>query len=171
MTSIPIAAHTAPTRDALRRATGAAAAVGRRRLRTVDDTSWRELVAAPAAIISLSVSTCPACATWAKDLRAWLSDAELPQEVRVGTVTLDSPATAGFKRANEWLDEVTALPWTAVFVNGTIATSFAGGGVHRLERRLERLGLITSSGSGDPRRTKRAGDASPPLAHREHRKD
>ena len=95
---------------------------------------------APTAVLALSLSNCPACASWERELRAWLATGDVGPDTRVGKLVLDSEATAEFKRDNEWLDEVPGLPFTAVFVDGEPRTSLAGGGLGRLERRLEILG-------------------------------
>ena len=110
-----------------------------RMLKTVDDGNWRQFVNAPAAVLTLSISTCPACAEWQEQLDGWIARDRRRIGIRFGKVVLDSTATAEFKRDNEWLDEVPGLPFSAVFVNGELEASFAGGGVSRLERRLEGL--------------------------------
>ena len=46
---------------------------------------------------------------------------------------------ASFKRANPWLAEVDVLPYTLIYRGGGKLTEFAGGGIERLQARLERL--------------------------------
>jgi hypothetical protein len=110
-------------------------------LKTVDDGNWREFLEAPLAVLTLSVSTCPVCSAWNEELESWLADEPRWIGARFGEVILDSPAVADFKRDNEWLDEIPGLPFTAIFVEGEPRMSLAGGGVTRLERRLESLEL------------------------------
>jgi hypothetical protein len=110
-------------------------------IKTVDDGNWCEFVDSPVSVLLLSVSTCPACAAWEEELTSWIAQQRRWAGVRFGKVILDSSAVAAFKRDNEWLDEISGLPSTVVFVNGEPQASFAGGGVSRLERRLEALDL------------------------------
>ncbi len=111
------------------------------KVKTVDDGNWREFLDAPLAILTLSVSTCPACAAWSDELEDWLAEEPRWLDAMFGRVILDSPSVVDFKRENEWLDEIPGLPFTAIFVAGEPRTSLAGGGARRLERRLESLEL------------------------------
>jgi hypothetical protein len=46
---------------------------------------------------------------------------------------------ASFKRANPWLAEVDVLPYTLIYRGGEKLAEFAGGGIGRLQSRLERV--------------------------------
>ena len=48
-------------------------------------------------------------------------------------------ALATFKRANPWLADVDVLPYTLIYRGGEKVAEFAGGGVDRLQARLDRL--------------------------------
>jgi hypothetical protein len=107
------------------------------RLEIIDGTNWRELVAAPRAVLILAKTTCPACAAWSEELDAFLgADARLG-DVRFGKMYLDKPGLADFKRGNTWLAEVDDLPFNLLYEDGERRKSWAGGGVDRLLARLE----------------------------------
>jgi hypothetical protein len=114
-----------------------------RTLEIVHDGNWREFLSSDVAVLVLAVSACPACAAWREELGAWLGDGSGWTGMRFGVIELDSPTAADFKKNNEWLDQVPGIPFTAVFVDGGPRTSLAGGGVARLERRLESLSPAT----------------------------
>jgi hypothetical protein len=46
---------------------------------------------------------------------------------------------ASFKRANPWLADIDVLPYTLIYRAGEKVAEFAGGGISRLESRLERV--------------------------------
>jgi hypothetical protein len=141
------------------------------RLAEIDDSNWREFVSLPEAVLVLSVSTCPACAAWEDEIREWLEAGggmRVAPEAEFGKLVLDSDASVEFKRVNEWLDEVPGLPFTAIFVSGSPRTSLAGGGISRLERRLD--GLRESLDSEDSEaatlpRDHQQGAGAPQTAH------
>ena len=112
-------------------------------LEMVDDRNWRDFLSADAAVLVLAVSACPACGAWREELESWLSDTSRWNRTRFGLIELDSPSAVNFKKHNEWLDQVPGIPFTAVFIDGEPRTSLAGGGVARLERRLESLSPAT----------------------------
>jgi hypothetical protein len=105
----------------------------------LSDHNWRQLASAPVAVICLGVSTCSACQAWDEELEELLADRGGWSQVVFGKALLDGGGLEDFKTSNEWLDLVPGLPFTAIFVEGRPATSFVGGGVHRLERRVERI--------------------------------
>lgn len=119
-------------------------------IEAIDDNTWQEFLASPLSLLVVTVSTCPACAQWESELEAWMVENTRWAEARAGKIVLDSPKTTSFKRDNEWLDNVPGLPFTAVFVNGEPRASLAGGGLSRLERRLEGLGLPLESSEWSP---------------------
>ena len=54
-------------------------------------------------------------------------------------ILLDKPGLASFKRANPWVAELESLPSTQIYVAGERVKSFFGGGMARLESRLQRV--------------------------------
>ena len=60
-------------------------------------------------------------------------------DVRFGKILLDRGGLASFKRANPWLADVDVLPYTLIYKGGEKVAEFAGGGITRLQSRLERV--------------------------------
>ena len=104
----------------------------------VDDASLGELLASPAAVLVLALEECPACRAWTEELEGYLACARWPG-VRFGKAVLDGPDLERFKAENPWLDEVEGVPFNVIYVAGQPKDGFAGAGVERLARRLERL--------------------------------
>ena len=73
------------------------------------------------------------------DGQNWEAFLGAPFAVRFGKMLIDKGGLVGFKRANRWLAEVDVLPYTLVYRNGEKVSEFAGGGIGRLQSRLERL--------------------------------
>lgn len=111
------------------------------RLETVDDGNWREFVASPVAVLTLANRDCPACRAWGEELEGFLASDETWSNARFGKLVLDDGSSEEFRRANEWLELVTGVPFTAIFVSGNPVSSFFGAGAARLVRRLERATL------------------------------
>jgi hypothetical protein len=59
--------------------------------------------------------------------------------VRFGKILLDRGGLVSFKRADPWLADVDVLPYTLIYRAGEKVAEFAGGGIGRLESRLERV--------------------------------
>lgn len=113
----------------------------RRGIETIDGSNWQELVTAEAAVLMLASSSCPACAAWTEELTEYLeAHPEAFPGVRFGKILLDQPGLAEFRRANLWMvNEVDVVPYNAIYHEGQRARGFPGGGIERLQRRLERL--------------------------------
>lgn len=109
------------------------------RLEKIDDANWKEFVGSQMAVLLVSKSGCPACHAWAEELEWFLGHTEDYAAVRFGKVVIDGADVEAFKRDNDWLDHVDALPFNAIFVAGEPKASFFGGGAVRLQRRLDRL--------------------------------
>ena len=108
------------------------------RLEAIDGASWEAFLAAPWAVLMLGKSDCEHCHEYTEELHAYLGG-EAPAEVRFGKMLLDRGGLATFKRANPWLAEVDVLPYTLIYRGGEKVAEFAGGGVGRLQSRLDRL--------------------------------
>src|SRR5262249_52587201 len=76
------------------------------RLEAIDGGNWRDFVAAPAAVLLIGKSTCPACQGYALELSDALGVAEVWPGVRFGKVELDRGGLIDFKRANPWLADL-----------------------------------------------------------------
>lgn len=116
------------------------------RLEIVNDANWKDFVSHPLAVLIVAESACPACKAWSEELESHLADEKARQDVRFGKINIDTPETEAFRAENkEWLDIIEGIPFNAFYVRGEPKTSFYGGGVRRLLKRIERL----SAGSGD----------------------
>lgn len=110
------------------------------RLELLDGESWQAFVAAPLAVLVLGKTDCPACREWGDALTARLGDdPTFWPDVRFGKMLLDRPGLASFKRANTWLASLDVLPYTVIYSHGEKVKEFVGGGLPRLEGRLEAL--------------------------------
>jgi hypothetical protein len=109
------------------------------RLEKLDGEAWRELIAAPVAVLVIGKSTCEACQSWSDELEGALgADPDLA-DVRAGKILLDERGLTDFKRANPWIAELQQLPFTQIYVDGRRSKSFSGGGIERLRSRLRSL--------------------------------
>ena len=109
------------------------------RLETIDGANWETFLAAPWAVLMLGKSDCDHCHEFTEELHGYLGGREAPADVRFGKMLLDRGGLAAFKRANPWLAEVDVLPYTLIYRDGEKLSEFAGGGIGRLQARLERL--------------------------------
>jgi hypothetical protein len=109
------------------------------RLETVDGAGWEAFLASPWSVLMLGKSDCEHCREFTEELHAFLADAGAYPDVRFGKMLLDRGGLAGFKRANPWLAEADVLPYTLIYRNGDKVAEFAGGGIDRLQSRLQRL--------------------------------
>ncbi|MDP6869515.1 MAG: hypothetical protein QGI21_01930 [Candidatus Poseidoniaceae archaeon] len=96
---------------------------------------WEEFLNAPIAVLVLGKAGCAACEKWSEKL----SHFQIPDGVRIGKIMLDAPGFGRFKIANEWVANVDALPFNTLYINGEIMKSWAGGGLERLQNRLNRF--------------------------------
>jgi hypothetical protein len=108
------------------------------RLEKLDGKNWESLLSAPAAVLMLGKSDCPACAEWTAELEGFLATDDRFRHVRFGKLLLDTPGLVSFKRANPWIAELDVLPVNVLYVNGQEVKRFAGSGVDRLVTRLEK---------------------------------
>ena len=109
------------------------------RLEAIDGTNWEAFLGAPWAVLMLGKSDCDHCHELTGELHSYLSGEVAPADVRFGKMLLDRGGLATFKRANPWLAEVDVLPYTLIYRGGEKVAEFAGGGVGRLQARLDRL--------------------------------
>ena len=109
------------------------------RLETVDGTNWEAFLASRWSVLMLGKSDCERCRQFTEELQAFLADASAYPDVRFGKMLLDRGGLAGFKRANPWLAETDVLPYTLIYRGGDKVAEFAGGGIARLQSRLQRV--------------------------------
>ena len=108
------------------------------RLEAIDGASWEAFLGAPWAVLMLGKTDCEHCQEYTEELHVYLGG-DAPGDVRFGKMLLDRGGLAGFKRANPWLADLDVLPYTLIYRGGEKVAEFAGGGIGRLQARLERL--------------------------------
>jgi hypothetical protein len=109
------------------------------RLETIDGSNWEAFLQAPWAVLMLGKTDCEHCSAYTDELHGFLGADMAHRDVRFGKMLLDRGGLASFKRANPWLADVDVLPYTLIYSGGTKVAEFAGGGVERLQARLQRL--------------------------------
>jgi hypothetical protein len=109
------------------------------RLEAIDGTTWESLLAAPWSVLMLGKSDCDHCTEYTEELHAFLDADTTYADVRFGKILLDRGGLVSFKRANPWIADVDVLPYTLIYRAGEKVAEFAGGGIGRLEARLERV--------------------------------
>jgi hypothetical protein len=109
------------------------------RLEAIDGATWEGLLAAPWAVLMLGKSDCEHCAEYTEELNGFLAADTTYADVRFGKILLDRGGLVGFKRANPWLADVDVLPYTLIYRGGEKVAEFAGGGIGRLQARLDRV--------------------------------
>lgn len=100
--------------------------------------NWEEFINAPAAVLMLGKTDCPACIAFTAELEDWCASCEGWEDVRFGKLLIDVPGLAKFKKASPWLADVSDLPYTVIYKDGEVQRTFMGGGIERLTNRLER---------------------------------
>jgi hypothetical protein len=108
-------------------------------LESIDGTNWEGFLGAQWSVLMLGKSDCEHCAEFTEELQAFLAADHPYGDVRFGKMLLDRGGLVTFKRANPWLAELDVLPYTVIYRSGQKLAEFAGGGIGRLESRLERV--------------------------------
>ena len=75
------------------------------------------------------------CDAWFSELETY----EIPPEIRLGKLQLDSPGLGRFKIENNWVANIDILPFNAIYVDGEVTKQWAGGGIERLQTRLNQI--------------------------------
>ena len=101
----------------------------------LDSENWEDFFLAPVVVLMLGKSDCSACKMWTSTLREWT----VPEGVQLGKILLDTPGLGRFKITHPWVAEVDILPYNAIFIKGKMKENWAGGGINRLESRLNRF--------------------------------
>jgi hypothetical protein len=95
---------------------------------------WEEFLSSPIAVLMLGKTDCVACEEWTKELQSF----DIPEGVRIGKILLNQPGFGRFKIAHDWVSGVDVLPFNAIYVDGELKKQWAGGGMDRLQNRLNR---------------------------------
>jgi hypothetical protein len=109
------------------------------RLEAIDGSNWESFLGSPWSVLMLGKSDCEHCAEFTEELHAFLAADRAYADVRFGKMLLDRGGLVGFKRANAWIAELDVLPYTLIYRHGQKMAEFAGGGIGRLQSRLERV--------------------------------
>ena len=109
------------------------------RLEVIDGATWEGFLTAPWSVLMLGKSDCEHCAEYTGELQGFLAGDTVYTDVRFGKILLDRGGLVGFKRANPWLADLDVLPYTVIYRGGEKVAEFAGGGIGRLQSRLERV--------------------------------
>jgi len=121
------------------------------RLEAIDGSNWETFVGSPWAVLMLGKTDCEHCIGYTEELQGFLGADRTYGDVRFGKMLLDKGGLASFKRANPWLADVDVLPYTLIYRAGAKLAEFAGGGLPRLQARLDRLRAeATASPAGRP---------------------
>ena len=104
-------------------------------MEVLNNSTWKEFLSSPVSVLILSKSDCQLCDKWFSELETY----EIPENVRLGKLLLDSPGLAQFKIENEWVSNIDILPFNAIYVDGIVKKQWAGGGMERLQTRLNRF--------------------------------
>ena len=104
-------------------------------MEVLNNSTWKEFLSSPVSVLILSKTDCQLCDKWVSELETY----EIPENARLGKLLLDSPGLARFKMENEWVANIDILPFNAIYVDGKVKMQWAGGGIDRLQTRLNRF--------------------------------
>ena len=101
----------------------------------LNQSNWEEFLSSPISVLILSKTNCQSCDAWFSELETY----EIPPEIRLGKLLLDSPGLGRFKMENNWVANIDILPFNAIYVDGEVKKQWAGGGIERLQTRLNQI--------------------------------
>ena len=101
-------------------------------MEVLNNLTWKEFLSSPVSVLILSKTDCQLCDKWFSELGTY----DIPENVRLGKLLLDSPGLARFKIENEWVANIDILPFNAIYVDGIVKKQWSGGGITRLQNRL-----------------------------------
>lgn len=104
-------------------------------MEVLNNSTWKEFLSSPVSVLILSKTDCQLCDKWVSELESY----ELPDSIRLGKMLLDSPGLGRFKMENNWVANIDILPFNAIFVEGKVKMQWAGGGIDRLQTRLNQF--------------------------------
>ncbi|MAJ61428.1 MAG: hypothetical protein CBC48_16645 [bacterium TMED88] len=120
------------------------------RLQLLSGQNWQDFIAASAAVLILGKSDCAHCNEWSKELEEALQSSSFHPNVRFGKLLLDQPGLISFKRANPWIADLDVLPYNLIYQDGESLKEWAGGGLDRLNNRLNRVFGETEKSASEP---------------------
>tara|TARA_B110001452_G_scaffold20462_1_gene16448 strand:+ start:1053 stop:1376 length:324 start_codon:yes stop_codon:yes gene_type:complete len=101
----------------------------------LNQLNWEEFLSSPVSLLILSKTDCQLCDKWFSELESY----EIPSGTRLGKLLLDSPGLGRFKMANDWIANIDILPFNAIYVDGIVKKQWSGGGIERLQTRLNQI--------------------------------
>lgn len=101
----------------------------------LNQSNWEEFLSSPISVLILSKTDCQSCYAWFSELETY----EIPSNIRLGKLLLDSPGLGRFKMENDWVANIDILPFNAIYVDGEVKKQWAGGGIERLQTRLNQI--------------------------------
>jgi len=104
-------------------------------MEVLNHSTWEDFLSSPVSIFILSKTDCQSCEAWFSELEAY----EIPENVRLGKLLLDSPGLARFKMENDWVSKIDILPFNTIYVDGIVKKQWSGGGIERLQTRLNQI--------------------------------
>ena len=102
---------------------------------TLTGNNWTEFLQSEISVLILERNSCTNCEEWSKEINS----SNVPELVRFGKLNLDDTGLGRIKISNPWIAEVDILPYNAIFINGELKKHWAGGGINRLQSRLNRF--------------------------------
>ena len=104
-------------------------------MEVLNHSTWKGFLSSPVSVLILSKTDCQLCDKWFSELETY----EIPENARLGKLLLDSPGLARFKIENEWVSNIDILPFNAIYVDGIVKKQWSGGGIERLQTRLNQI--------------------------------
>ena len=101
----------------------------------LNQSNWEKFLSSPISVLILSKTNCQSCDAWFSELETY----EIPTEIRLGKLLLDNPGLGRFKMENNWVVNIDILPFNAIYVDGEVKKQWAGGGIERLQTRLNQI--------------------------------
>ncbi len=109
------------------------------RLESLSDQNYREFLGTGVRVLLLTLPGCPHCRAWTNELSEFLEFNDKWKDIRFGELDLEGNDVDDFKQNNDWLEFIEGVPFNIIYVDGQPTNSFAGSGIERLVRRLQRL--------------------------------
>ena len=101
----------------------------------LNQSNWKEFLSSPISVLILSKTDCESCDAWFSELESY----EIPPNIRLGKLLLDNSGLGRFKMENDWVANIDILPFNAIYVDGEVKKQWAGGGIERLQTRLNQI--------------------------------
>lgn len=101
----------------------------------ITSNNWTDFLQSEISVLILERDGCTNCEEWSNEIHS----SNISELVRFGKLNLDDTGLGRIKISNPWIAEVDILPYNAIFINGELKKHWAGGGINRLQNRLDRF--------------------------------